>query len=105
MKVLLLEDNLIWSQRLRMGVKRLGLEAIVNQPQAEADVAIVNLGEVDPSTIRALKARGCIVIGHAGHKEKELIERGRAARCDLIVTNGALTHKLDQILKEATSAR
>lgn len=105
MKVLLLEDNLIWSRRLRLGVQRLGLEPILNQPDAQADVAIVNLSEADPSTIGMLKGRGCFVIGHAGHKEKELIERGKSAGCDLIVTNGALTHKLEQILKEATSAR
>ncbi len=105
MRVLLLESNLFWSQRLRMGVHHLGAEPLLNQPDAEADVAIVNLAEVDPSTISALKGRGCFVIGHAGHKEKELIERGKAAGCDRIVTNGALTHKLEQILQEATGAR
>lgn len=105
MKVLLLENNLFWSQRLRMGVRHLGGEALLNQPEAEVDVAIVNLAEVDPSTIKMLKGRGCFVIGHAGHKEKDLIERGRAAGCDRVVTNGALTHKLEQILKEATGAR
>lgn len=105
MRVLLLESNLFWSQRLRMGVRQLGVEPLLNQLDAEADVAIVNLAEVDGSTISALKSRGCFVIGHAGHKEKDLIEAGKAAGCDRIVTNGALTHKLEQILKEATGAR
>ncbi|MER3462617.1 MAG: hypothetical protein C4342_06445 [Armatimonadota bacterium] len=95
----------MWSQRLRMGVQHLGAEALLNRPDAEAEVAIVNLAEADATTIRTLKRRGCVVIGHAGHKEKQLIEYAKAAGCDRIVTNGALTHNLERILKEATGAR
>lgn len=105
MKILLIENNLFWAQRLRMSVQHLGAEPMLNQPDAEADIAIVNLAEVNEETVKALKNRGCFVIGHAGHKEKELIEQGKKAGCDRIVTNGALTHHLDKILKEAARAR
>lgn len=105
MRVLLLESNLFWSQRLRVGIQSLGGEPMLNQPDAEADVAIVNLAEADAATIRALKTKGCFVIGHVGHKEQAIIEAGRAAGCDRIVSNGALTHNLDKILKEALGAR
>jgi len=48
----------------------------------------------------ALKAMGAVVIGHAGHKEKELLAAGKEAGCDRLATNSELTNKLHQILQE-----
>ena len=67
------------------------------------DAAIVNLGS---STLKPehlvpqLNRAGIKVIGHAGHKEKELHEIGRDLGCHLLVTNSELTHKLPQILQK-----
>lgn len=64
----------------------------------EADVAIVNLGELDAAVVAALQAAGTKVIGHAGHKESQRLEFGREAGCDLIATNSEIHHKLPAIL-------
>lgn len=69
-----------------------------------ADVAIVNLSQ--PSlkpfeAVRALKARGVRVLGHAGHKEKDLISEGMQAGCDRVVSNSELTFKLREIIESA----
>ena len=66
-----------------------------------ATVAIVNLGGRTFSAtdvIRSLRAQGVRVIGHAGHKETDLLAAGRDAGCDQIVSNGSLTFHLPQIL-------
>lgn len=106
MTVLIVEDNLFWSARLRQSVLALGAHPEVSPPApVDADpapaIAIVNLGGRRYSAdavIRSLKARGVRVIGHAGHKETELLEIGRQAGCDDVVTNGSLTFHLPKIL-------
>ncbi|MBS1723313.1 MAG: hypothetical protein JSS66_10210 [Armatimonadetes bacterium] len=104
MRVLVLEENLIWSERLRRGIVALGHEATVltSPPTAlEADVAIVNLGSrAFPSQewIAKLRALGIKVVAHAGHKEKPLLEAANEYGADLVVTNSELTHKLESVL-------
>jgi hypothetical protein len=108
MKVLIFEDNLMWSVKLQKTVKGLGHEGQVlakipaEIPSAEA--AIVNLGSetmgVD-ALLPLLREAGVWVVGHAGHKEKGLLQSGREAGCDLVVTNSVLTFKLDQVLAQA----
>lgn len=105
MRVLILDENLIWSQRLRTGVAALGHEPLVMASRGEmpvADCAIVNLGSrvFEPrSTMAALRANGTRVIAHAGHKEKPLLELAESCEADLVVTNGTLTHKLAEVLE------
>jgi len=68
-------------------------------------VAIVNLGSraMDPAAlVDALREKGVYVIAHAGHKEKELHELGRTLGCDRLATNSEITHKLPQLLEEAS---
>ena len=103
-RVLIVEDNLMWSARLIRTITTLGHDAIVvtnlDQPQ-DADAAIVNLGAktLAPETVvPKLRARGIHVIGHAGHKEKELHELGAEIGCDTLATNSELTFKLDKLL-------
>lgn len=105
MTVLVLEDNLIWSVKLRNGLQSLGHEAIVvsslppDLPRANA--AIVNLtSRADAFTqmIPRLKDAGIYVIAHAGHKDKQLLDVGRSLNCDAVVTNGILFHKLAAVL-------
>lgn len=110
MKVLIFEDNLMWSTRLRQSVQGLGHEAQVLTSLPDdgrgARVAIVNLGSdrLGASLVEPLHALGLKVVGHAGHKEKELLDLGREAGCDRLATNSELTFKLPQILEELASS-
>jgi hypothetical protein len=112
MKVLILEDNLLWSSRLVKSLTALGHEPEVHStPPAgtvDAQVAIINLasqGLRPTATVPALAAMGVHVIGHAGHKEKDLLELGRGAGCHTLATNSELTFKLANILERIESER
>ncbi len=110
MRVLILETNLLWSTKLKNAVQSLGHDPTVSAvpPEGSFDLAIVNLGDqgVDwPERVRTLQARGMKVVGHAGHKEKELHDIGRAAGCDRLVTNSELAHKLDRVLADVFKVR
>lgn len=105
MRVLIFEDNLIWSERLRKSVVGLGHEAVVvsrlRAELPEGNVAILNLGSEtlwSKELVAGLKANGVYLIGHAGHKEKQKLEAGREEGLDKVATNSQLTFKLDQIL-------
>lgn len=109
MKVLLLEDNLMWSVRTRNGLVALGHEvAVFSKADGElppADLAIVNLGATRFDAISAvvmLKKRGTRTIGHVGHKDKELWKRGEEAGCDKVVSNGTLANKLGSVIEPLT---
>jgi hypothetical protein len=106
MKVLLFEDNLMWSVRTRNGLEAMGHEVVVAaKPGGElpaADLAIVNLGATsfDPFVLLPrLKARGVTVIGHVGHRDKELWKRGEEAGCDRVVSNGTLANRLSTVVE------
>lgn len=109
MRVLILDENLVWNARLKLGVESLGHEAVVLYAPGglpAAEVAIVNLGSrafPPDEWIPRLRSVGVRVVAHAGHKEKPLLAQGKEAGADLIVTNGELTHKLSDILARATS--
>ena len=112
MKVLLLEDNLIWSVRTRKGLESLGHEVAVmarlKHDLPAADLAIVNLGarSFDPfEAIEGLRARGTRVLGHVGHKEKDLWRQGEDAGCDQVVSNGSLANRLKAVLDEALATK
>ncbi len=101
MKVLILEDNLLWSSRLKQTLTAFGHEAIVASVPQECDAAIIALGRPTmASDVASLRAKGAFVIGHAGHKEKELHQAGKDAGCDRLATNSEITNKLPQILEE-----
>lgn len=103
MKVLILEANLLWSTKVARMLSAFGIEAEVRSAvpsQTDAMIAIINLGERTPVEIESLKEKGMKILAHAGHKEKELLDLGRAAGCDRIVTNSEIAHKLPQILQE-----
>jgi hypothetical protein len=107
-RVLVFEDNLMWSSRLTNTLRKLGHEPELRRtPDStgnEAPVAIVNLGadSFGPTTlVPVLRAAGVTVIGHAGHKEKELHELGRQAGCDILATNSELTYKIEALLERA----
>ena len=101
MKILLFEDNLIWSSRLLKSLRALGHTANVAKaiPEEGADAAIVNLGSPGVGDLVAqLRARDISVIGHAGHKEKDLLVLGKEAGCDILASNSELTFKIESVL-------
>lgn len=110
MKVLVFESNLLWSERLRRGLHASGhVPIVIRTPVREVppgDLAIVNLGS-DPEELARIVAqcreRGIRIVAHAGHKEGEVLERGRALGCDLVVSNSTLTHRLRETLERLAS--
>jgi len=103
--VLILEEDLLWSVRLRNGVTAAGHTPIVFDRPAEdlpeADMVLVNLGSrrfPPDEWIPRLRERGLYVIAHTGHKESELIELGKSLVVDQLVTNGMLARRLPDIL-------
>jgi len=105
MRILVFEDNLMWSSRLVHTLKALGHEPLLRKQlpvESEgAQAAIVNLGSatiVAAELIPKLKELGVHVIGHAGHKEKELMAFGKDAGCDTLATNSELTFKIESLL-------
>jgi hypothetical protein len=104
MHFLVFEDNLMWSSRLVKTLTSLGHEVrvVTTTPDeiGNARVAIVNLGSAAfRGLVPGLKAKGIHVIGHAGHKEKDLLELGREAGCQTLATNSELTFKIPAILQ------
>lgn len=106
MRVLIYEDNLMWSARLRGSVQALGHEAVVVDKMPESlpagEVAIVNLGSDRlPATelVPRLKAAGVHVVGHAGHKERPLTQLGNDLGCDQVVSNSTITFHLAKVLE------
>jgi hypothetical protein len=105
MTILLYEDNLMWSPRLSQTVRALGLDPHVitatEKPRPAAQFAIVNLGTEafrQPQFIQLLQSEGIKVIGHAGHKETQLLQFGSEAGCDYLATNSEITFKLKAVL-------
>jgi len=106
MKILYCDENLLWTSRLKLSIQALGHEPIQLKLGSEipdgVEVAIVNLGmeaELLKSTIENFKEKGIIVIGHAGHKEKNLLQLGKDFGVDRLATNSELTNKLGQIIE------
>ncbi len=112
MKVLVFEDNLIWSSRLLQSIRSLGHEPVLIRPNftdlPEGEVAILNLGSAafaPEELVSDLRSRGTYVVGHGGHKEGDILQRGRDAGCDAVVSNSTLTFKLADVLANVPTAR
>ncbi|MDR3687956.1 MAG: hypothetical protein P4L46_01160 [Fimbriimonas sp.] len=109
MRILVFEDNLLWSSRFVRTLKVLGHEPVVTTSIPEGSlsgtVAIVNLGSTNmrpQELVPQLRERGAHVIGHAGHREKEILELGRSAGCDRVATNSEITFKIEALLDSLT---
>lgn len=110
MRILVIEPNLFWSARLMKSLTALGHKPILAASPVEempaAEVAIINLGAAEfdpPALVPRLRSEGSYVIGHAGHKERDLRAMGKAAGCDRIASNSEMTFKLESLLAEAPS--
>lgn len=105
MTIAILDDNLLWSTRLKRTVEAFGHRAVVASPTTEvlpeADVAIVALSPGDPrleEVLRLLRERGTHLIGHAGHKERDILASPAAGLCHQILTNSQAAFKLEAAL-------
>mgnify|MGYP001222938030 FL=1 len=108
MKIAIYETNLLWSVRLKNAFEALGTQATVHGradlPEPGTEIALLNLGDVHVVTkefVDQLHSQRIVTIAHAGHKETELISRGKAVGCQLLVTNGALANNPSKILADA----
>lgn len=96
----------MWSVRLQKGVVALGHEAEVvtglEESHLLAELAMVPLSnpgfELEP-VLSQLNSAGILVLGHAGHKEKEAMKEGKTLGVDLVVTNGFLASNLDEVME------
>ena len=109
MTILVFDENLMWSAKLKSAIEHLGHEAVLfdRVPGFDfiGDVAIVNLGSsAIPARelIEILKQKSIKSIAHAGHKEKPLLLVGTESGADLVVTNSELTHKFEDVLQRAS---
>jgi CheY-like chemotaxis protein len=117
--VVVLDDNLLFSASLTAGLKRLGYEPLLltdekGAAQRAADarpVAIlINLGSRrwdSSALVRSLKAEPTLssvpLVGYSGHTEVDRIAAGRAAGCDFVVANSAVSGDLASVLRRAIS--
>ena len=107
-RILVIENNLLWSSKLKSGLIALGHAPVIS-PALPSDaggyeLAIVNLSQPTPSPkelIASLHSYGIKVIAHAGHKEKDLLQLGKEAGADVLVTNGELSAKLEAVVAKA----
>jgi len=107
MKVLVFEENLMWSSRLMQTLRGTGHEPLLRKGMPEssegAEAAIINLGSSSPGPtelVGRLHGLGVKVLAHAGHREKDLLALGKAAGADRLATNREITFKLPQLLEE-----
>ena len=114
MRITLIDDNLMTSSQVSAKLSQLGfapevissaagaVEHLAAEPPA---VVLVNLtaDRLQPlEIVRAIKAEPRLaelpVIGFTGHTEAARIEAGRAAGCDRVVANSAVTGDLRAVL-------
>lgn len=111
MRILIFDEDLMWSVRLKSGLEKLGHGVeVFDKPGAffGGDVAILNLSSnvfSVESLVRDLHCAGVYCIAHAGHKEGEKLAAGVSAGVDFIVTNGELARKLEHVIEKVASER
>ncbi|MCX7799582.1 MAG: hypothetical protein N2109_04490 [Fimbriimonadales bacterium] len=97
MTVAIFEPNLFWAAKVRAAVQAAGWRCVDWSGDENVRVLVVGL-YADPRLLESVttEARhlGVPVIGHAGHKEKELLAFGRRHGCQAVLTNGELAHRL-----------
>lgn len=111
-RIAILESNLMWSARLARSVAALGYEAVMLEDGVRLppgfDVAILDLSRLpEPAAeyIDDLHRSGVVTIGHAGHKEHELMDLGRKSGCRILATNREMTTRLGALIAEALALK
>lgn len=110
----LIDDNLLFTSQISAGLAKLGLAAeVIGSPHGAVErlaaappaIILVNLSSdrLRPlELVRALKAEprlaGVPVVGFTGHTEQARIQAARAAGCDRVAANSAVTGDLKAVL-------
>lgn len=99
MKVALFEPNLFWAAKVRSAIVAAGWECVVASEGQWRDVRALVVGLYAPEealrrVVAEARRNRLPVVGHAGHKEKALLNLGRELGCDRVLTNGELAHRL-----------
>ena len=109
-------SDLFFSSKISATAKQVGARVeFVNSPQAllekaasETALVILDLGQasLDPvSLIGKLKANpasaAVAVVGFVNHERTDLIEGARQAGCDQVLTRGAFSTSLPELLRRA----
>jgi CheY-like chemotaxis protein len=117
--IVLADDDLLFSSRISDTLSRLGYRAVAARTAAAVDAAvrdaalrgarclvIMNLaarGFDAQDAIRRIKqdvaTRDTPVLGFCGHRDVARAEAARAAGCDAVTTNGAVSLDLLRVLK------
>jgi CheY-like chemotaxis protein len=119
--VAVLDDNLLFSSSVTAGLKRLGYTPLLldsakgaaERIAAAQPVAILvnlaSLGWDSTDLVRSLKSEpalaGVPLAGYTGHTDVARIEAARAAGCDLVVANSAISSDLPSVLRRALDPR
>jgi len=113
-KILAVLDDLFFTVKINESAKRAGLPVefvksandALDKAQAHPPVIILDLNcaSLDPlKLIEDLKSnaalKGIRLIGYVSHVQAELIQRARAAGCDMVLARSAFSKDLPQILK------
>lgn len=97
MTVAIYEPNLFWAAKIRAAIHAAGWRCSDWPAHERVHILVAGL-YADPSELEAVVRHagelGVPVLGHAGHKEKELLALGRRLGCRSVLTNGELAHRL-----------
>jgi DNA-binding NarL/FixJ family response regulator len=102
--------DLMFQSRIRMAAEALGLEALIADSAAAANIAIaarpgivvVDLHAVGidaPSMVRSAKAAGANVLAFGRHTEPSILRAARNAGADAVVARSQLVEELPQLLR------
>ncbi len=115
-KVIAGVSDLFFSSKISATAKQVGArvefvnsaQTLLEKAAGEAALVILDLGQasLDPvSLIGKLKAApasaAVAVVGFVNHERTDLIERARAAGCDEVLTRGAFSSSLPELLRRA----
>lgn len=117
MRIDVIETNLMFASRLQRILRSLGHETrlfasatqLLNSERTP-DLVLVNVGNAffdGLTVVRALREAGIpsLIVGYAGHREKEKHRLAREAGCDLTGTNREVTQRLEPLIQRAINLR
>jgi DNA-binding response OmpR family regulator len=116
MQIDAIETNLMFASRLQRTLKSLGHETrLFTSAESllaagkEPDLVLVNVGNAffdGLEAVRSLREAGVpLIVGYAGHREKEKHRLAREAGCHLTGTNREVMQRLEPLIQRAIRLR
>lgn len=107
MRILLAEDNLMFSSRMASALRKSDHEVAIfaagEPPPMAFDVVILNLGArgFDMEKVAAAAKEGAaLLVGHAGGSEREKLAEGKRLGCDKLVRNSVAMSDIVSVVEE-----